>query len=475
MASTGEALGVERRPATPTRHLSAPTPNLRRAWLLAWCATLPIALIRAGMLSEADIFWQIRTGLLTMAHRAIPSVDTFSWSVRGHEWTQNSWGFDVIAAVWYRLGGLAAVALGAAALAMVVTGLVLVLARRLGATPMVAGFAVLITSPLLMAYLVARPTLVDYIGVLALLLILSGGYSTARTTLAVAALCAVWVNLHAGASIALPIVGAYAALLLARRETRRDGLRVVPVGVGALLGVLANPYGVGLFEQTSAVRAASAEYIIEWQHMNPLAPLQVLTLALGVAAVVIAFRAGNHLCVATLTVLIVGSVEALRIQPMLVLVALPVVASALSRHPSVPGYLHSRRRVWYFGLAAAAVVAAVQVAHVGQPNPAEYPSDRVVSAVPRGCHAFNENLIGGYLILERPDVRVSMDSRNDVYGPGEIAGYLRVLNGQHVGPTLARVGCVVVPPSSGLAKRLRGDPGWQVRASDRAAVLFVRR
>jgi hypothetical protein len=48
---------------------------------MARLAFLPIALLRSGTLSEADTFWQIRADLLTLEQHAIPSVDSFSWTM----------------------------------------------------------------------------------------------------------------------------------------------------------------------------------------------------------------------------------------------------------------------------------------------------------------------------------------------------------------------------------------------------------
>src|SRR6266851_1035467 len=78
----------------------------RHPWLLAWLAFLPVAVMRAGVLSEADTFWEIRTGLITLSHRALPAVDSFSWTMHGEPYTLNSWGFNVLIAIAYRLGGL---------------------------------------------------------------------------------------------------------------------------------------------------------------------------------------------------------------------------------------------------------------------------------------------------------------------------------------------------------------------------------
>jgi len=78
----------------------------RRAWLFAWLAFIPFVFLRAGTLAESDTFWQVRTGLLTIHQRRIPTVDTFSWTVHGRPWTLNSWGFNVVLAGAYRLAGL---------------------------------------------------------------------------------------------------------------------------------------------------------------------------------------------------------------------------------------------------------------------------------------------------------------------------------------------------------------------------------
>jgi hypothetical protein len=71
--------------------------------------------------------------------------------------------------------------------------------------------------------------------------------------------------------------------------------------------------------------------------------------------------------------------------------------------------------VLYLGLAAGAVVALPSLGHIGRPNLAYY-SIKVVTGIPPHCRLFNTDTLGGFVILERPDVRVSLDSRNDLYG-----------------------------------------------------------
>jgi hypothetical protein len=99
-----------------------------------------------------------------------------------------------------------------------------------------------------------------------------------------------------------------------------------------------------------------------------------------------------------------------------------------------------------------------------------------VTAIPRGCRLFTSDLIGGYVILARLDVPVSLDTRNNLYGPALLIAEERVLHGSgDLSRGLAGAGCVVVPPSYGLARRLRHDPQWQARAAEPTGILYVRR
>src|SRR5215472_17871422 len=104
---------VSHRAAEASNHDAAPWVG-RRPWILAWLAFLPLVAFRAGILTEGDTFWQIRVGQQIIAHHTIPATDTFSWTMYGKPYFQNSWGFDFLAAVAYRLGGLPGVAVACA-------------------------------------------------------------------------------------------------------------------------------------------------------------------------------------------------------------------------------------------------------------------------------------------------------------------------------------------------------------------------
>ncbi|QGN57309.1 hypothetical protein [Nostocoides sp. HKS02] len=451
------------------------------AWLWAWLAFLPVALLRTGTMAESDTFWQIRTGLTTIEQRGIPTVDPFSWTVHGAHWTLNSWGYDVLIAVAYRLAGLVGVALTCAVLVMAAAGLVLLLARELGASPGVAGASLWLVAPLLVAWLSARPQLVDYVTVLLLVALLRrvvDDQHPGRSTVLIGVLCAAWVNLHAGALLGVGIAGTCTVVQLCRTRSWERWKWCLAATAAALAGSVVNPLGLGLFAQTAQVKSASTGVVLEWQHLDPADPTQLVMLALGLSALVLAARRRDVVSVAGVGVLAVAAIVAIRFLPLLALMALPTLAASGS-HRAVLGYIHSRRAVLLPG-AAVAVAATLALAlpaltHIGQPLPAIYPA-KAVADIPSGCKLFNTYVLGGYVILQRPDVLVSIDSRNDLYGAARVGAAERTLAGRgDVSAALAPAGCALVPPTSGLAKRLFRDPAWAVKTRQASGVLFVRR
>ncbi len=455
----------------------------RRAWLLAWLALLPLVVARAGVLAEGDTFWQIRVGLLTIAHHSIPAVDTFSWTMHGKPYFQNSWGFDVLVAIAYRLDGLPGAAILCALITLGMIALVLVLARALGASATVSALAFLLAAPLLVDFLTARPQLIDYAAVPALMLLLRGierGRLRWGAVVLTGVLTAVWINLHTAALLAVAIAGAGAATLfvLSRRDSR--WCYALAATAAAAVACLANPYGIGVLHQASQVQADSSGLITEWAPVDLASPVQDLTMAAGLAALVIAWRRREAVLLAALAVCMACSGAAVRFLPFVAILAVPVLAAFLSAPPeSIRRYLTSRRvmfqRCGALGMAGLIVLAAPSLTHIGRPDPSTFPA-ALVAGIPHGCRLFTTDVIGSYVILARPDVLVSLDGRNNLYGPALLVAEERVLHGLgNLTRGLAGAGCVLVPRSYGLASRLPHDAQWQLRAADQTAVLYVRR
>lgn len=455
----------------------------RRAWILCWLAFLPLVVFRAGILSEGDTFWQIRIGQLIIAHHAIPGTDTFSWTMYGKPYFQNSWGFDVLVAFAYRLFGLPGAALLCALITLGIIALALALTRAVGGSAATAAVAFFLAAPLLTGWLTARPQLVDYVAAPALIMLLrrieSGRGGWGLVALA-GLLAVVWINLHAAALVAVAIAGASAAVLvvLARRDSRWRYAAAATIAAAA--GCLVNPYGVGVLHQANQVHADSSGYIAEWASFNPASPIQDLTLVAGIAALIIAWRRREAVLMAALVVCLIGSIDAVRFLPFVVILALPLLAAFASDPPdSIRRYLTSRRvmfqRCGALAMAALVVLAAPSLTHLGRPELTTF-QPALVADIPHDCRLYNTDLIGSYVILARPDVLVSLDTRNNLYGAMVLSAEERVLHGGgNLSRGLAGAGCVLVPRSYRLAQLLEHNPHWQIRAADSRAILYVRR
>lgn len=448
-----------------------------KLWLCAWLAVLPYVIIRAENLAESDTFWQIRTGLMTIAQGRLPVVDPFSWTAQGKSWTLNSWGFNVILGLAYQTAGLVGVALTCSCLIAGIVGLVLFLARQLGATPFSSSCIILTGIPMLTLYLSARPQLVDYFAVVALVILLRRLVDEPKpvlSLLAIGTLTVLWVNLHSAALLGVAIVGASACAVLLKKATRAGSGRFLAALLVTLLASLANPYGAGWLAQTAQVKAASVA-VVEWQPLNPADPLQIVLFAVGVLGLFLAVRRGEVVVAASLAVAACGSVAAMRVLPIFALLSLPVLAS----HHLVIRYSASRQKMLAWGgsvfLLFAAGFAIFNLPYFGRPDPSRFPV-AAISAVPAGAKVFNEYDLGGYVILERPDARVSVDSRNDLYGADLVEQSGRVIAGQvPISEGLAGADCVLVRPESGLAHQLLTSAEWELASAESSAVLFIRR
>jgi hypothetical protein len=467
-------------------------PRAPSAWLTAWAAALPVALIRARYLSESDTFWEIRTGQVILRTGHIPAVDSYSWWARGRPWAPNSWAFDVLLAAAYRAGGLACVALLGSALVMAACAAILLLARRLGGSAPAAGVGVFAWSVAMFLWLSVRPQLTDYAAVPLLLVVMAraGPAVRPRTLLIIAAIQAVWVNLHTAALLGIPVVlcaglGTQAGVLSAlpagarRRMLPTAAARAAAPALAALAGTLANPRGPGVFAQLREVNSASAGLVAEWQHVSLSSPGQLVMLGAGVLAVAAAARRRRFEEALVLAMLAVAGAYAIRNLPILDAVAVAVLAVAFGG-PRLRAWTADRARVIALRIMAVGVVGALAVrAVIGLPHTGAtiYPV-AAVRALPSGCRLFNSYLLGGIVILERPGVPVSIDSRNDLYGRQTVVAEQRILTSSSGGPGVLRrlgVTCVLIPAATGLAGQLRRSPGWRRVIGGPAGTVFVRR
>ncbi|MEW1949347.1 hypothetical protein AB0280_08840 [Pseudarthrobacter sp902506025] len=447
-------------------------------WFMAWAAFLPLVLIRAENLAESDTFWAIRTGILIIDSARIPAYDTFSWTVAGQPWTLNSWGFNTILAAAYLAMGLAGSAIVASMFIAAIGALILFQARKWGANPVVSGFVLVIGGALTTTWITARPQIVDYAAMLVMLILLDRLRTSDRpwwSIVGLGVLTVLWANLHAAALLgALTCAAATVGVLLRDRRTLqavRFAAATVIVGICCLV----TPYGTGIIAQTLQVKNQSSN-IREWQPFDAGDPLQLLVLAIGLIGVMAAFRRRDLLTLSVLAIILLASLAAYRILPILLILSLPVIASAAPK--KLLCYFESRRKMLSQGAAAAiaiaSVISIVNIGNLGRPDPSHFPQ-QALAHIPPNCNTYNDYQLGGLVILQRPDVKVSIDSRNDLYGAERVDKSLSTVAGNgDVEGELRGAGCALVPPGSGLADALRASPYWTETFSEPAAAVFVR-
>ncbi|MDP9887099.1 hypothetical protein [Pseudarthrobacter enclensis] len=451
----------------------------RTPWLLAWLAFLPLVLIRAENFAESDTFWAIRTGVLTMATRSLPTRDPFSWTAAGEPWTLNAWGFNVVLGGAYLAFGLAGTAIVSSIFVALIGGLVLFQARQLGANPVVAGYVLFVGGAMATTWITARPQIVDYSAMLVIVLLLGRLRVAARPVCVLVWLAVVttmWANLHAAALLGALVCGAATIGILASRSERWQAIRFVTASLTVAMCCFFTPYGVGIVGQTLLVKNESSN-IKEWQAFDPGDPLQLLVLAAGVIALLVSIRRRDPVAVAVLSATLCASFAAYRILPILLFLSLPVLAAGAP--PKLLQYFRSRRKMLNQGAVAAVVIAAsaamVNVQSLGRPDPTHFPVS-AIQQIPTGCHLYNDYQIGGLVILERPDVKVSMDSRNDLYGSARVDKSLETVAGRgDLDSALQGADCALVPPDTGLAAYLEASPLWSIAFSEPAGSLFVRK
>ncbi|MCP2328428.1 hypothetical protein HDA40_006935 [Hamadaea flava] len=450
-------------------------------WALLPMAFLPLAIFRAGLLAESDTFWQIRVGLDTLTTGRIPQSDTYSWTLAGTPWQPNSWAFDVLLALAYRGGGLPIVAFTGALVIPLIALTVGLAARRLGAQPKITLLVLLYGVIPLTAFLSVRPQIVDYAVVPLLILlvdVLMRGSTTKARWWAVAGLGltqAAWVNLHLAAPLGVAVVAA-AGIGHVIQERSAATVRALAAGLlTTAICSLASPYGWHVVQIAGAVRASSA-YVVEWAPFDPTVVTSDLLLLLAVGAAYAAWRLRAYAYLLVLVLLIPAGLYALRMLPIAVVAGLPILARIADASPRRDAYLRSRSPLVWLAvsglLAAEVVLAAGKLPTLGTPD---YPV-AAIQAMPTGCRLFNGYQLGGPVILLRPDVPVSQDSRSDLYGRTLLAA----ANDTEFGPDGLRrldadgITCVLVTPSTPLGRSLRTADGWTTIGGDDTGMLFIR-
>lgn len=471
----------------------------RAGLLLAWI--LLLATIRAGVDPETDIYWSIREGIDILRGGPLVHPDHWSWLAPEHRFVPNSPLWQYLLAISWQLAGRSGVlAMAVLSITLCLTVLAMV-ARRFDAGTLPTVLTLCLLS------LLANGAFTNRAALPAFVLFLSGmvaqsalverlprigvvGTALRVGVVAVASSFAgMWM--HSSWTAWAPASAAGVAYLVVRARNARVPARATlfaAASLGYAAGALAGPLHADAWPQAVWVAESCRGIVVEW---NSAWSLGTYWRLLWVGAVVLsawlAYRElrtpakenaplRSLLAIGALAGSVAGA-SAMRFLILGLVASAPVLAARITealrrgRWQRLRARLGERgsRRYWTViawllvpVLAPFAVISAAN-AYPGLREPA-------FAKLPAGCHLFSDDNTSGPVILVRPDVRVWIDGRLDMYGRARSLRALRYLDATEQGALVpAGTDCVLVKRrDSGawlpLDHALRSSGQWTLKA-----------
>jgi hypothetical protein len=487
------------------------SPWLAFAVLVVLFATPVLVALRpvAPVITDADIWWHLRTGQWVVEHRGVPEVDPFAASHK--PWVAYSWLFEILVYGLYQAFGLGGIIVYRVVMTVAVIAALYHLVRRFQPHFLLAA-ALTGAGTVCVALLSSeRPwlfTILYSIFTVEAVLDLRTGRASCRVWL-LPLVYVLWANTHIQFVCGLLILGLGCAAPVVDRALYRV-LGPPPVGP-ATAAVFATSAWWRLVLLTAACAAATLInpytyriYMVVWEYVTQpgpfdyveeLKPLQFrdvpdwAMLALAAAAV---FALGRQRRPDTFSglFLIAAAVLTFRCRRdvwVLTLAALAVLAPTW--RVTQAGTVRPRGG-WRLALGVAGVLAAIAVGVAALRGYSEdrlragvaarFPLQSAALVVDCGYSGplFNDFNWGGFLIWSLPQLPVVVDGRTNLHGDAHIlrvGGTWNGWPGWQDDPDLAVANVVVANVDTLLASHLLTDQRFRLVHEDAVARVFVRR
>ncbi|WP_368039339.1 MULTISPECIES: hypothetical protein [unclassified Tardiphaga] len=439
------------------------------------------------LLNDPDTYWQISVGQSILDHRAVPTIDLYSFTMRGQPWVSTQWLSQVLFAGAYgAFGWTGPVVLTATAVAATFALLTHFLHQRLVESTtlifVMVALALMLDHLLARPHVLAMPVMVAFVGGLVAAMDRRGAPS-----LALLPLIALWANLHGGFVLGLALIAPLGIDAIVHAEARLQKallLRWVLFGVAACAACCLTPYG---WDSLLAARrilnlGAALAMIGEWRaadfgHPGPLE----LTVLAGFALVLWRGVTLPPMRIVLVLGFVFMALSHVRNAEVLALLAPLVLAKPLGERvgrgsaaePAAP------RRLLFAGVAIGLltfIIASIQ-------NYAPYDRSSPAAAVTELkkhnlARVFNDYDFGGYLIWR--GVPTFIDGRTELFGEKRMVDHnnasglsepdnlFRLLRDHDIEATLLRT-------QSAATKLLDHLDGWQKVYSDDIATIHLRK
>ncbi len=476
----------------------------RLDWLPSWPLAIGVALFLVllltgagnGLLIDPDTQWHIAVGQWVLAHAAVPTVDHHSFTFAGKPWIAKEWLSQVLLALSYRAAGWAGVKLlASAALATTFSLLLGLLLRYLA--PLPAAILALAAIALSAPHFLARPHVLAFsLSLLWVAGLVQAVEQERAPGIKLLPVMTIWANLHAGFTLGLLLVGAFAldALVSASGTEKRVQLAKgwVLFGLAASVAACLTPYGYQPILVAGRIMTLgdALPLISEWR--SPDFSVQYLQGLVLLFALLAALVVGLKLPL--VRAVIIGGLISLYFKharnaevfgTLVPLILAPILARqwpALA--PDKDRWIATNHPSGKWALAVAYLlllgIASVTLRDSStKPPSAVAPVAALEFARKAGLtgHVLNDYNFGGFLILE--GVPTFIDGRGELFGGRFISRYAhsvalrddnpldKFLDEYAIDWTLLRKD----RPANQLLDHL---PGWRRAYSDEDAAIFVR-
>ncbi len=440
----------------------------------------------ATRIDDPDAWWHLRLGYDFWHQHSLEAPQRWS-SFADRSWVPTEPVPELVAALMHKGLGLPGVAWMFGMALCAVTVSLYALTRWL-ATPLPAAVVTAIALVPMYGSMTSRPQLISFV----LLPITIGVWIRTESDLQprwwLVPLFWLWSLCHGFWFIGVAYcLGGTVAVIVGRRASSTQVLRLLAVGVAGFAVVLLNPLGPAVLEAPFRVQDG-AKYIAEWQRPDPLAAGPLTAWLMIVLALALLAKNRQGITPYRVVLLVSAALWAWYAERTVILSALasaPVLAGALDAYVREgPTVLGERGRLsgleWKVvggSLLALAVGLGLAVPHTSRdPGGVPLALDAQLDRLPAGTPVLNAYVLGGWITWRHPDLNQYIDGLATPYSPGHAKDFNTIENqgpGWYRLVLSSRAPVALVAGDSTLAVSLE-KRGWVSRGSDAGFVLLIR-
>jgi hypothetical protein len=438
-------------------------------------------------LQDADTYWQTAIGQWIIDHRAVPTVDVYSFTKPGAPWISSSWLAQVLYAASYAaIGWAGPVILAALGTASAFALLVYALCRRFTATHavIVAMAATVLSAHHFLArpHVLAMPVMVAWV-----IGLVNASDERRAPSFWLLPLIALWANLHGGFVLGLALIAPFAFDAVWNAGASQRGPLALDWAAFALCALIASwitPYGWNSLLAARQILdlGGALALIAEWRpaDFSSLGPFEICLLAAFGAALWRGVVLSPPRILLVLGLLHMALSHTRNIEVFALLTPL-VVAKPLSiRFGRSDGAQTSRSLV---GIGAVVLIVATATwAFTAYHTFTLVAGQTPVAAVDvlkerKAARILHNAGFGGYLITQ--NIPVFFDGRAELYGEDFVVTALNAFALKTVDSFLGlletyKIDATLLTPSTPAVGLLDRIEGWQRIYADDVAVVHVR-